>query len=88
MGGGGGVEEKSNENIDQLVMDTVNKKLNIDVNLLDISHCHRYYTRKDSEDEQRGPCPILIRFVSYSMRDMVFRAKRNLKTLATHCLKI
>ena len=73
------MEEKSNKNIDQLVIDTFKEKLNIDVNLSDISRCHRYYTRKDSEDEQRGPRPVIIRFVSYRMRDMVFRAKRKFK---------
>ena len=74
-----GVEEKSNENIDQLVLHTFLEKLNIDVNLSDISRCHRYYIRKVTEDEQLGPRPIIIRFVSYRVRDMVFRAKRKFK---------
>ena len=58
---------------------TFKEKLNIDVNLLDISRCHRYYIRKVTEEEQRGPRPIIIRFVSYRVRDMVFRAKRKFK---------
>ena len=74
-----GVEEKSNENIDQLVLHTFKEKLNIDVNLSDISRCHRYYIRKVTEEDQREPRPIIIRFVSYRVRDMVFRAKRKLK---------
>ena len=36
------MEEKSNENIDQLVIDTFKEKLNIDINLSDICRCHRY----------------------------------------------
>ena len=37
-----GVEEKSNENVDQLVIDTFKEKLNIDFNLSDINRSHRY----------------------------------------------
>ena len=57
-GGKGYLSENSNENIDQLVADTFKEKLNIDVNLSDISGSHRHYTWKDSEDEQRGSRPI------------------------------
>ena len=74
-----GVKEKSNENVDPLVIDTFKEKLNTNVKLSDISRCHRYYTKKDREDEQRGPRPITIRFVSYRVRDMVFHAKRKFK---------
>ena len=74
-----GVKEKSNENVDQLIIDTFKEKLNIDVNLSDISRCHRYYIRKVNEDEQRGPRLIIIRFVTYRVRDMVFHAIRKFK---------
>ena len=66
-----GVEEKHNEDIDQLVMQ-VTQKIGVELNIHDIDRSHRV-RRSDTG----RPRPIIVKFVSYRKRSEVFRSKLN-----------
>lgn len=68
-----GVEEKQNEDTDQIVMQ-VAQKIGVELNIHDIDRSHRV-----GRSDTGRPRPIIVKFVSYRKRSEVFRSKRNLK---------
>lgn len=71
-----GVQESNGENTDLLVMDVVKNTLNVNISLMDIERTHRIGR---SAANTNHPRPIIIKFVSYRVRNEVFRLKKNLK---------
>ena len=74
-----GIEEKQNENTDDIIVDLIQNKLKTDVKKEEIARTHRLGKRN-----QRGegkPRPIITRFISYRQRKKVFDSKKQLKGL-------
>jgi len=70
-----GVEEKKLENCDQLILDIASNQLNIDLELEDLDRCHRSGRKSNTG----RPRPIIVKFVSYRKRSVVFKEKSRLK---------
>ena len=73
-----GVEEKPDEDIEEIVMDVLNTKLDAGLSQRDVGRTHRVgRSRKGG----KKPRPIIVRFLSYRQRKSVFDVKRKLKGL-------
>ena len=73
------------ENTDDLVLEIVRKKLDLEISATDLDRSHRIgrgrntsYAEAASE-KRKKPRPIIVKFVSYKVRAEVFRRKRKLK---------
>ena len=71
-----GIEETNNEDTDKLVLDVINKDLNIDMNVSAIERTHRIGNPKEKKKKSR---PIIVKFVRYYDRKSVFVNKKRLK---------
>lgn len=69
-----GVQEDTKEDVEQKVRDVIKKKLNIALEDCAVERCHRI--GKLIRDKPR---PIIIKFLSYKQRNLVFRNKKLLK---------
>lgn len=75
-----GVVEKKGENTDTLLIDIFKNKLNVDVSLSDIDRSHRVgATQEPGPDGKIKHRPIIVKFVSYRVRRLVFDNKKKLK---------
>lgn len=83
-----GVPESPDENTTSLAIDTINHhlcdiktkvKLNLNAKQFDRSHRLGRIKHRDSDNTSPKPRPIIIKFVSYSDRSIVYRAKRGFK---------
>lgn len=71
-----GIEENNNENTDDLVVQFINEKLDLDVTENDIDRSHRIGRYDKNKKKVR---PIIIKFARYNVRSKVFRDKKKLK---------
>ena len=73
-----GVKEKTDENTNEQLIETINKSINLDTPITsnDIDRSHRLGRPKTNTDRPR---PIIIKFCSYQKRNSVFKNKRQLK---------
>lgn len=67
-----GVDEESDEDVYQLVINILKKKMNIVIDCSDISEIYR-------SESQRLPKPIIVRFNSNDMKHEILKRKKNLK---------
>ena len=80
-----GISETSGENTDDLVVEIINKALEMrNFNFEDIQRSHRLgQTKNDNQRETRSrvsrPRPIIVRFVSYRSRKNIYKEKSKLK---------
>ena len=70
-----GIVETNDENTDDLVLKTINEKLDINITESEIDRSHSIGTKKDG----RRPRPIIVKLMSYNTREKVFAGKRKLK---------
>ena len=70
-----GIAETNNENTDNLVLKTINKKLDVDITENEIDKSHRIGRKKDGQ----RPTPIIVKLTRYNTRKKVFASKRKLK---------
>ena len=49
---------------------------------IDLAWTHRLGSRKDDVNRKVINCPIIVKFATYEVRDLVFRSKRKLKDSA------
>ena len=70
-----GIAETNHGNKDDLVLKTINEKLDFDITENKINRSHRIGRKKD---EQR-PRPIIVKLTRYNTRKKVFASKRKLK---------
>ena len=70
-----GANETENENTDQIIIDTANTTLGLNLRIEDISRSHRIGKPKTAGK----PRPIIARFVRYRERSAVFANKKKLK---------
>ncbi len=72
-----GIEEKAHENTDEIVKNLAAEKLGIQLPEHAICRSHRVGEQKD--DQHR---PIIVKFVSYNVRNQLFQNKKKLKKTA------
>ena len=59
-----------------MIINTLNEKLDLDITLRDIKRTHRIKELKKTRGKIR---PIIVKFVRYNDRNIVFRNKKKLK---------
>ena len=69
------VEEKE-EITDEVIINTLNEKLDLDITLRNLERTHRIGERKKTRGKT---CPIIVKFVLYKDRNRAFRNKKKLK---------
>ena len=70
-----GVQEEDKENVEAKVLDVVNKDVQANLEVKDVSRTHRLGKKRNDGK----PRPIIVRFLSYRQRKQVFDKKRALK---------
>ena len=70
-----GIVETNIENTDNLILQTINEKLDIDITEKEIDRSHRIGRKKDGQ----RPRPIIVKSTRYNTRKKVFTSKRKLK---------
>ena len=70
-----GIAETNDENTDDLVLKTMNEKLDVDVTEIGIDRSYRIGRKKDGQITR----PIIVRLTRYSPRKNVFTSKTKLK---------
>ena len=71
-----GIAEGERENTDDLVLETLNEKVHVDLTLSDLDRTYRIGQKKASSNKPRA---IIIRFVSYNTRKRICLSKKLLK---------
>ena len=77
-----GYHEVDNENVDDIVLNVINKDLGLtDVNINDIQRSRLEPKRqhRNTRNSKATPRPSIFRFSNFRKRQLVFKAKRNLK---------
>ena len=70
-----GIDEKEGESPAEIVLDLVNKDMDLNIEPAALDRVHRVGKRQ----EARGSRPLLVKFSTYRDRDRVYRAKARLK---------
>ena len=71
-----GIAEDKEEITDEVIINTLNEKLDLDITLRDIERTHRIRELKKTRGKIR---PIIVKFVRYNDWNIVFRNKKKLK---------
>ena len=71
-----GIAEEKEEITDEVIINTLNEKLDLDITLWDLERTHRIGEPKKTRGKTR---PIIVKFVQYNNRNRVFRNKDKLK---------
>ena len=77
-----GVEENERENTDDVVIETINKELGLNIKMENIQRSHRVGPRNNSRatrNKQVKSRPIIFRFRDFRERQRVFKNKKLLK---------
>ncbi|KAJ8895748.1 hypothetical protein PR048_001086 [Dryococelus australis] len=76
-----GIAEKPDENVTDAVLEIMKEMLDINIEQSAINNVHRIgkTNRSAAQAVKEGKRPIIVKFVSYQFRSMVFHAKRALK---------
>ena len=70
-----GIAEEKEEITDEVIINTLNEKLDLEIKLRDIGRTHRIGEPKKTRGKTR---PIIVKFVRYNDRNRVFRNKKKL----------
>ena len=71
-----GLTETTTEDTEEIVLDVINNKLNIEMSQINIDRSHRLGKRKSPGQKPRA---IIVKFTRYKDRHHVFRNKKLLK---------
>ena len=71
-----GIAEEKEEITDEVIINTLNEKLDLGIKLREIDRTHRIGESKKTRGKNR---PIIVKFVRYNERNRVFRNKKKLK---------
>lgn len=71
------IPENDSENTDDIIIELVKNKFGISLNVTDIERSHRL--GKMREGANTKPRPIIVKFLSYRVREAIFTKKRVLK---------
>ena len=70
-----GIAETIDENTDDLVLQTINEKLDVEITKNEIDRSHRIGRKKNGQ----RPRPIIVKLTRYNTRKKAFPSKRKLK---------
>ena len=70
-----GIAETNDENMDDIVLKTINEKLDVAITENEIDRSHRIGRKKGGQ----RPRPIIVKLTRYNTRKKVFASKRKLK---------
>ena len=70
-----GIAETNDENMDDLVLKTINEKVDVNIAENEIDRSYRIGRTKDGQ----RPRPIIVKLTEYNTRKKVFASKRKLK---------
>lgn len=70
-----GLPESDSENIDDVVINLFNEKLNVNITPSEIDRCHRLGKKTNNKSNR----PVIVKFTSYRSRHLVFATKKSLK---------
>ena len=70
------IKEVRGEATDDIIIDTINQNLDVDIPPHDIERSHRFGQPRQPGEKQR---PIIVEFVQHNDRNKIFRSKKNLK---------
>ena len=70
------ITEGKRENTDDLVLETLNEEMYVDLNPSDLDRTHRIGQKKASSNKPRA---VIIKFVSYNTRKRFFLKKKSFK---------
>ena len=71
-----GISEEPNENTENCVINVFKEKMGVTIKPEAVDRCHRIGRKNDVN---KGPRPILVKFVSYRSRQEVYNMKKRLK---------
>lgn len=74
-----GVPEEKGEDTTKKVLDICKNVLKLDTSVHDIDRCHRIRTKSPKKENSKKPPAILVKFVRYNTRRLVFNNKKMLK---------
>ena len=76
-----GFKEEMNKSTDDRVLELFREELNEEVLSADLDRTHRIGKKRESSSK---PCPVIVKFARYNIREKVFKSKKNswLKILA------
>lgn len=76
-----GVPEQTAEQSNQVALNIIRDRLDIQITESDLDRSHRLGKRKNTDDNTtRRPRPIIVKFCTYGKRQHVFQTKRKLKS--------
>ena len=67
-----GLKEEKNERINDRILELFRKELNEDLLLVDLDRTHLCVNRTKNSK----PCPVIVKFVRYSICENVFKSKK------------
>lgn len=70
-----GIKEDSGENVQEKVLNVISNQLGLPITIMHIDRCHRV----GKQQQGMKPRGIIIKFISYQQRSLVFAAKKKLK---------
>ena len=70
-----GIEEESNENTDQRVIEVLCKSMGETASIQDIDRTYRLLGKKPNGKSR----PVIVKFVRYNTRNLIFKNKKNQK---------
>lgn len=77
-----GIIEEESENTDEKVLIVFNNKMNLNISKVDLDRTHRVGAVKSDKSVSKSNAkhrPIIVKFVSYQKRNLVFTNKKSLK---------
>lgn len=74
-----GLPDSTMKSTDELVIDLCKNKLNVDVSINDIQRSLRLGRIDSASDTTSKPRPIIVRFVSYRVRQDIYQARKSLR---------
>ena len=70
-----GIEEESNENTNQRVIDVLRQSMGEAISIQDIDRTNRLPGKKPNGQSR----PVIVKCVRYNTRNLIFKNKKNLK---------
>ena len=71
-----GIVETDDEDTDDLVIETISKKVNIEISPVDLDRMHKIGKKKVGQNKSR---PIIVKLSRYNVRKKIFSNKKTLK---------
>ena len=83
-----GIPKCKQEDTRAIVNNFCRYKHGVELMQRDLARTHRLGSRKEDVNRKMINRPIIVKFATYEVRDLVFRSKRNSRTLVMLYLKV